>query len=719
MFRLLKRISLPNRILIGFLMGIFAGLFFGERTAFLSIVGDVFIGLLQMAVLPYVSFALMSSLGKMNKSSAALLAKKGLLYLIILWAISFIIILIIPSVFPDWRSASYFDDSLVDTQVRVDFMDLFIPSNPFFSYANNMVPAVVLFSMAMGVALMSIPQKEGLLRGLDVVNQALLKITNFVVSLAPIGVFAIAAHASGTLLIEQMNKIEVYLLSFMAFSLITSFYIFPALISLLTPIKYRDVFAKNKGLLITAFATANVFVVISLLITRNKELLTDYGVDEEEADRHMSVLIPTAINFPSAGKLFSLTFLGFAAWFSGNMLTASAIPKFIFLGFFTFFGNTVAALEFLLNYFQIPVDTLQLFMLTDLIVSRFGTLLATVFFIVLSVLVTYGSFNKVKVKLKPLLTYCIVSVGLLLMTSLSLRHMFNRVYDENYVGYSNFVESDLLNKPVTIEEVTVADVLPSHTNNNSLKSIQERGFLRIGYYSNALPYVFKNSDAQLVGFDVDLAHALARDIGVRLEFLRIDRDNTELYLEENRIDLVMSGILPNPIHNISYTNSYLKATLAFIVLDHKREEYGTAKSIKSLGPLKVGCINIPYYANKIRDYLPEAQLQLYDSPREFLKGQTDLDAFVYTAEAGSAWTIVYPAYSVAVPQPDVVSLPLSIAVSKNNAPFIQYLNTWIDLKKNDLSIEYLTNYWIYGRREMKDSRRWNILDDLILKEKSE
>lgn len=635
----------------------------------------------------------------------------------ILWTISFVIILIIPSVYPDWKSASYFNDSLVDIKGGVDFMDLFIPSNPFFSYANNMVPAVVLFSMAMGVALMSIPQKESLLKGLDVINQALLKITNFVVSLAPIGVFAIAANAAGSLQIDQVNKIEVYLLSFIAFSIITSFYIFPALISLLTPIKYRDVFAKNKGLLITAFATANVFVVISLLIARNKELLTDNGVDEEQADKHMSVLIPMAINFPSAGKLFSLTFLGFAAWFSGNVLAASAIPKFIILGFFTFFGNTVAALEFLLNYFQIPADTLQLFMLTDLVLSRFGTLLATVFFIVLSILVTYGSYKKIKVKIKELLKYAFISIGLLLITSLALKNIFNNAYDENYEEYSNFVATSVLNDQVPVVQLTEPSSLPTHTNGNALKSIQDRGYLRIGYFSNALPYVFRNSDGRLAGFDVDLAHALASDMGVSLEFLKVKRQDAEAYLEDNMVDIIMSGMLPNPMHNINHTTSYSKATLAFIVPDHRREEFNSSKSVKELDSLNIGCINIPYYANKIKAFLPNANMHLYDSPREYLKGTTELDAFVYTAEAGSAWTIVYPAYSVAVPHPNVVSLPLSMAVSKNNISFMPYLNTWIDLKHNDRSIERLTNYWIYGKREKEENKRWNILDDIILKDK--
>ena len=50
---------------------------------------------------------------------------------------------------------------------------------------------------------------------------------------------------------------------------------------------------------------------------------------------------------------------------------------------------------------------------------------------------------------------------------------------------------------------------------------------------------------------------------------------------------------------------------------------------------------------------------LLNSLREFFGAKRDdLDALVYSAEAGSAWTLIYPAYTVAVPQPDVLAVAL-------------------------------------------------------------
>ena len=58
---------------------------------------------------------------------------------------------------------------------------------------------------------------------------------------------------------------------------------------------------------------------------------------------------------------------------------------------------------------------------------------------------------------------------------------------------------------------------------------------------------------------------------------------------------------------------------------------------------------------------------LLNSPREFFEGKhDDLDALVYSAEAGSAWTLLYPAYTVAIPQPDILAVPLAYGIARGD-----------------------------------------------------
>ena len=58
--------GLSGRILLGLLAGIATGLFFGELVADLKVVGDIFIRLLQITVLPYIIVALVAVFARMK-----------------------------------------------------------------------------------------------------------------------------------------------------------------------------------------------------------------------------------------------------------------------------------------------------------------------------------------------------------------------------------------------------------------------------------------------------------------------------------------------------------------------------------------------------------------------------------------------------------------------------------------------------------------------------
>ena len=83
-----------------------------------------------------------------------------------------------------------------------NFVDLYIPSNPFHSLANGVVPAVVLFAVVLGVAMIGLERKQVLLDVLVGGERAGQPRDAFVVQLTPYGMFAIAANAAGTLQVE-------------------------------------------------------------------------------------------------------------------------------------------------------------------------------------------------------------------------------------------------------------------------------------------------------------------------------------------------------------------------------------------------------------------------------------------------------------------------------------------------------------------------------------
>ncbi len=169
--------SFSNRILVGLAAGVLLGLFLGERAALLKWAADGFVKLLQMTVLPYVTVSIIGSLGKLRYEEARILGIKTGAVLVGLWLTALLFTFLIPLTFPQVQSASFFSTTLVEPRTPFNFVDLYIPSNPFYSLANNVVPAVVLFSVVIGLALIGVERKQVLLDVLAVGSDALSRAT--------------------------------------------------------------------------------------------------------------------------------------------------------------------------------------------------------------------------------------------------------------------------------------------------------------------------------------------------------------------------------------------------------------------------------------------------------------------------------------------------------------------------------------------------------------
>jgi Na+/H+-dicarboxylate symporter len=188
-----------------------------------------------------------TSLGRLTIDDAKALAVKAGAVLLTLWAIGLIVILSSPLAFPDWPSASFFSTSQIQEPAAVNFLQLYIPSNIFASLSNAIVPAIVVFSILFGVALIQVPLKERIVYTLATVGDTLMTITGFIGRLAPYGVFAITASAAGTIDINELARLQVYIVIYIALSLILSLWIIPALIASLTPLSYGSVLRAFRG----------------------------------------------------------------------------------------------------------------------------------------------------------------------------------------------------------------------------------------------------------------------------------------------------------------------------------------------------------------------------------------------------------------------------------------------------------------------------------------
>src|SRR4029453_17770589 len=138
-----------------------------------------------------------------------------------------------------------------------------------------------------------------------------------------------------------------------------------------------------------------------------------------------------------------------------------------------------------------------------------------------------------------------------------------------------------------------------------LEAIDERKVLRVGYLPRAGPFAFFNEGGDLVGFDVELAHRLAREMGVTLAFVPVDRERLPAPGAGGGCDLVMSGgaVTTDRARDVLFSDSYLDETVAFVVPDDQRDLYGSWEAIRARGAVTIAVPDVPYYVRKPRDLL--------------------------------------------------------------------------------------------------------------------
>lgn len=706
--------SFSKKIFIGLLAGIAAGLFLGERAAVFAFAATGFVKLLQITVLPYMIVSLVANLGRLDYRQARELALRAGSILLCLWAIALLLAFLFPLAFPVVESARFFSTTVVEPPETFDFIGLYIPSNPFYSLANNIVPAVVLFSVLLGIALIGMDNKAPLLDMLDTAATLLSRASKMITCLTPYGLFAIAANAAGTFDVEQLGRLQVYLIVYGAASLFLCLWLLPGLVAALTPIKVREVLARCRDAFVTAFAVGDLFIVLPMLIEATKDLLERHDIGDERRRTLPEVVVSASFNFPSTGKLLSLSFLLFAGWFADTPIGVEQYPQLAATGLLSFFGSMNVAVPFLLDVFRVPADTFQLFLATGVINSHFGALVAAVHTVTLALLATVAMSGGLRIDAARLVRYGAVTVALAAVVFGGSRVLFESVLRPAYEQRGVLLSMQLRTEPV--EAVVMSELeAPANELGTTLERIRGRGALRVAYFPDALPFAFSNDAGELVGYDLELAHALARDLRVGLQLVPIGREQIVDVIEARSVDIVMAGvaITAERMAEIPFSASYLDETLAFIVPDHRRAEFASWDALRARTDLELAAPDLPYYVDLLRRLLPRAQVEVRaDLDAQMAAGTIDADAVVAAAERGSAWTLLYPEFTVVVPQPGVIRIPLAYPLVRDE-DWRVFVDQWLELKRKDGTLDELYSYWILGRDAAAKRRRWSILDDVV------
>jgi ABC-type amino acid transport substrate-binding protein len=574
------------------------------------------------------------------------------------------------------------------------------------------VPAAAVFSIAFGIALIGVENKQSLLDILAATSKTLSRIAMMVVKVTPIGVFAIAANAAGTLTIDQFGRLQSYIIPFIVATLILTFWILPGLAAALTPFSYREILKSARDALTTGFVTGNLFITLPMLVENARKLFEDRRLKNDDTDNYVEVLVPTSFNFPNIGKLLTLLFVLFAGWFVGKNIALTDYPGFAVLGLFTLFGGVDLALPFLLDQMKIPSDMYQLYVVTGVLNSWFATLLAVMNLFTFTLVAACAATGAVKINWSRIFSFAIISLVIFVAALLGTRFVLSELVSKEDITRRTLMHAEIEDsKPADIKEIDSKDAVAQKS---PLKSIVKRGKLRIGYHPENLPFSFVNDNGDLVGLDVELMHMLAREMKVEIEFIEWTYETVFKDLDQNKFDIAIGGLIVNPerLAKANFSNPYMNMTTAVVVKDHRRNQFKSWRLIDKEPIIRLGVVG-ERRARNVKRYLPNSEIVLLETYSDFFKDNPkDVDVLVISAEAGSAWTILYPAYSVVVPEPHLKS-NAALAIPLGDSDFGDFVNNWLQMKQTSGIIDKLYNKWILGTKVEQKKGRWSIGRDVF------
>lgn len=233
-----------------------------------------------------------------------------------------------------------------------------------------------------------------------------------------------------------------------------------------------------------------------------------------------------------------------------------------------------------------------------------------------------------------------------------------------------------------------------------LEDIAAAGKLRVGM-SSFQPWAMRDKAGEFIGFEPDVARALAEDLGVELEIVPTKWDGILPALLAGKFDLVISGMSVTPARNlkINFTIPYARSGLELAA------NVENASGLQSLAAFNREGVVVAMRRGiagleAVRRILPKATIRQFDDEAACRQEVINGNAHAWISAAPA------PAYAAAE-HPDKLFLPLdevfdnsieAFGVRKGEHEALNFLNNWIMLRTESGWLKTRHDYWFKTRQ---------------------
>ena len=217
----------------------------------------------------------------------------------------------------------------------------------------------------------------------------------------------------------------------------------------------------------------------------------------------------------------------------------------------------------------------------------------------------------------------------------------------------------------------------------TMAKLQEAGEITIGVKFEVPPFGFKNVQTGAVeGFDIDVAKAIAADLGAKPKFIEALSDNRIPFLKDGTADLILSTMTINAERDeeIDFSEPYFIARGRILV----KKSDDSIKSVKDLDGKKVCTVLGSTYEATLKEQAPKAKVTLVDGYSECLEaiqnGSVDAES---TDDVILTGQIIQDDSLKLVEGEELTTEPYGVGIKEGDAAFKEFVDESIQKFKDD------------------------------------
>jgi cyclohexadienyl dehydratase len=247
----------------------------------------------------------------------------------------------------------------------------------------------------------------------------------------------------------------------------------------------------------------------------------------------------------------------------------------------------------------------------------------------------------------------------------------------------------------TFATATAALHVPSYAA-NVLSEILSGGVLKVGTTGDWNPMTMKDpANNSYTGYDIDVMTALAKDLGVKVEFVPTDWKTLVSGVTSGKYHMTGSAsISPSRAKAAGYSNSYFSLATVPLTLKKNSDKYTDWSDLDNASVTVAATLGTTQ-EKQVKQFFPNAKYKIVEAPardfQEVLSGRAD----AHITSNVEAYKLVakYPQMMVVPVSAPKAPTPIAMLLPQGDQVWINYVNTWIALKTERGFFDDLGQKW--------------------------